>query len=318
MSIYKDLNDVKLDLSEFEEIPLSEYEQKRILKKALKRIQPKKQKKNWLAVSAAVVAICIISIVLTLDDRNNLNLAGDSVIEDISSYKIKINATKENELGKLTLNEFQFDYQKIALKATFEPIDSEKSNYQEYIHPKVKVNGKVYFPSSEQSSLINDSKFRIYSEFELSEEIPSEKVNIEIIYDLRKTDFDMIEDIEDPWTYNVQVSQKKLLEKTKVFEMNKTITLDNGENITIEKVVSTPLSTIVYFDLSQSKNADIAFEIQSNDGLQMTPNYSSKTTEEGKLSFSRFSELPISNNKYFLIPKNSNNDEPLSEPIPIN
>lgn len=143
MSIYKDLNDVKLDLSEFEEIPLSEYEQKRILKKALKRIQPKKQKKNWLAVSAAVVAICIISIVLTLDDRNNLNLAGDSVIEDISSYKTKINATKENELGKLTLNEIQLDYRKILLIATFEPMDSEKANYQEYIHPKIKVNGNI-------------------------------------------------------------------------------------------------------------------------------------------------------------------------------
>lgn len=146
----------------------------------------------------------------------------------------------------------------------------------------------------------------------------SEKVNIEIIYDLTNNYYDISEGIENPWTYNVQVSQKQLLEKTKVFEMNKTITLDNGENITIEKVVSTPLSTIVYFDLSQSKNADISFEIQTEDGSQKTPDNGSRTNVEGRLSFNRFKEFPISNNKFFLIPKNPHSDEPLSEPIPIN
>ena len=66
MSIFKELNDVKLDLSEFEEIPLLEYEQKRILKDAHNKIHPKKQKKKWNGVGVAVVAAaCALAIGLT-------------------------------------------------------------------------------------------------------------------------------------------------------------------------------------------------------------------------------------------------------------
>jgi hypothetical protein len=44
MSIFKDLNDVRLDLSEFEEVSLSKHEQKRILKKVKKEISSRKSK----------------------------------------------------------------------------------------------------------------------------------------------------------------------------------------------------------------------------------------------------------------------------------
>ncbi|WP_246096915.1 hypothetical protein [Psychrobacillus soli] len=61
MSLFKDLNDVKLDLSEFDELPLSEYEQKRILKDVRNKIHPKKQMKKRLGLSVAIIAAFMLS-----------------------------------------------------------------------------------------------------------------------------------------------------------------------------------------------------------------------------------------------------------------
>ncbi len=59
MTIYKDLNDVKLDLSEFEERPLSKHEQKRILKQFKRKISLKTYRKKWLGASLALLSLFV-------------------------------------------------------------------------------------------------------------------------------------------------------------------------------------------------------------------------------------------------------------------
>jgi hypothetical protein len=332
MSIFKELNDVKLDLSEFEEIPLSEYEQKRILKDVHKQIKPKKQKKKWLGVSVAVVAACLLSVTLTIDKGiiANMPIVGEPIEKYInqnenlnySSYKTAIGETAENSRGKLTLNEVLLDNQRILLSATFEPAEGVKFDYQTYIQPTVKVNGQEYtVTTGGQSIELNNSMFTIYNDVDLSEGIATEEVNIEISYDTWRYHLDDEEVIEQPWTFDVQVSQENLLAEKKVFEMNETITLNNGEVVTIGKVVTTPISTTVYYDLSQSKSEGIIFDIQSEDGVQSAyeeyPMTSSRSNELGYVSEVRFDGLTLGDTKYFLIALNSN-DELLSSPIPIN
>lgn len=332
MSIIKELNDVKLDLSEFEELPLSEYEEKRILKDVHNKIHPKKQKKKWIGVGVAVVAACVLSVTLTIDKGiiANMPFVGEPIEKYInqnenlnySSYKTAIGETAENSRGKLTLNEVMLDDQRILLSATFEPADGINFDYQTYIQPTVKVNGQEYtVTTGGQSIELNDSMFTIYNDIDLIDVITSEDVNIEISYDTWRYHLDDEEVIEQPWTFNVQVSQDNLLAEKTVFEMNKTIKLNNGEIVTIEKVVTTPISTTVYYDLSQSKSEDIIFDIQSEEGLQSAyekyPMTSSRSNDLGYVSVIRFNGLTLGDTEYFLVPRNSNN-ELLSNPIPIN
>ncbi len=72
--------------------------------------------------------------------------------------------------------------------------------------------------------------------------------------------------IEHPWTFDVNVSQAQLLKEKKVFELDKLITLNNGDAVTIQRVVTSPISTTVYYDLSDSQSEEIYFSIQSEDG----------------------------------------------------
>jgi hypothetical protein len=331
MSLLKDLNDVKLDISEFDKLPLSEYEQKRILKDVHNKIHPKKQKKKRLGLSVAIVAACMISFTLTIDKGiiAHMPFVGEPIEKYInqnenlnySSYKTAIGETAENSLGKLTLNEVMLDDQRILLSATFEPADGVKFDYQTFIKPTVKVNGQEYtVTTGGQSIELNDSMFTIYNDIDLSEVITTEDVNIEVSYDTWRYHRDDEKVIEQPRTFDVQMSQSNLLVEKKVFEMNETITLNNGEIVTIEKVVTTPMSTTVYYDLSKSKSESIYFDIQSEDGVQSAYEYpmtAFTSNDLGDVSVIRFDGLTLGDTKYFLVARNSNH-ELLSNPIPIN
>ena len=331
MSLFKDLNDVKLDLSEFDEISLSEYEQKRVLKNIHNKIHPKKPKKKWFGAIIAVVAACVLSFTLTIDKGifANIPFVGEPIEKyinqneelDYSSYKTAIGETAENPLGKLTLNEVMLDDRRILLSATFEPADSVKFDYQTFIKPTVTVNGQEYtVTTGGQSIELNDSMFTIYNDIDLSEAIKTDNVNIEISYDTWRYHRDDEKVIEQPWTFDVQVSQSELLAEKKVLEMNKTFTLNTGEIVTIDKVVSTPMSTAVYYDLSQSKSENIYFDIQSEDEVQSGYEYpitAFTSNDLGDVSVIRFDGLILGNSKYYLVARNSNR-ELLSNPIPIN
>ena len=331
MSIFKELNDVQLDLSEFEEMPLSKYDQRRIVKNVKKKIHPKARNKKWMGVVGAVVAACILSITLTIDKGiiANMPFTAEPIEKyithhenfDFTSYKTAIGESSENARGKLTLNEVMIDDRRILFGATFEPAAGVNFDYQTYIQPTVKVNGReMTFTTGGQSIELNDSMFTIYNDVDLSEVITSEDVNIEISYDTWRYHLDDAEVIEQPWTFNVQVSQKNLLAEKKVFEMNETIELFNGQLVTVKEVVSTPISTTVYYDLSKSNSESIVLDIQAENGLEsaygeysMT---SSRSNELGYVSVIRFDGLTLEEGKYFLIARNIE-DEIISKPIPI-
>ncbi|WP_246096916.1 DUF4179 domain-containing protein [Psychrobacillus soli] len=238
-----------------------------------------------------------------------------------SSYKTEIGETAENSLGKLTLNEVMLDDQRIILSSTFEPTDGVKFDYQTFVKPTVKVNGQEYtVTTGGQSIELNDSMFTIYNDVDLSEVVTTEEVNIEISYDRWRYHLNDEEVIQQPWTFDVQVSQAKLLEDKKVFEMNETITLNNGEIVTIEKVVTTPMSTTVYYDLSQSKSESIYFDIRSEDGVQSEYKYpvtAFVSNDLGDVSVIRYDGLTLGDSNHFLEARNANH-ELLSSPIPIN
>lgn len=332
MSIYKELNDVKFDINEFEEIPLSESGQKRIIKNVQTQIHPKKHKKKWLGLGVAIAAICLLGVTFTIDKGiiANMPFVSEPIEKyinqnenlDYSSYKTAIGETAENPQGKFTLNEVMIDDRRILFSATFEPADGIKFDYQTYIQPTVKVNGQEYTErTGGQSIELNNSMFTVYNDIELSEEITSEEVNLEISYDTWRYHLDDHEIIEQPWTFNVQASQKNLLAEKKVFEMNKTITFNNGELATIEKVVTTPISTTVYYDLSQSKREDIIIDIQSEDGIKSAygeyPMMAYMSTELGDVSHVRYDQLTLGGDtKYFLVARNSE-QELIGSPIPI-
>lgn len=325
MSIYKELNDVQMDINELGEIPLSESERKRIIKDVHRKIRPNQRKKNWAMAGVAVAAAFVIGATTITMDRGTIasmpfvaepieKYLNELQPSDYSSYKTAIGETAENDLGKLTLNEVMMDDQRLFFSATFQPAEDVEFDYQTNIFPTVKINGQDYAVSTGGQSIeLNDSMFTIYNDIDLSQAIETEELNIEISYD--KWDFDTV--IEQPWTYEVNVSQKHLLEQKKVFVMNKEVILNNGEIVKIERIVTTPISTTIYYDLSKSTTEDIYFSIQTEDGNEEHGGSSYTSNEQGDVSTIRMNGMTLENKKYYLVAHDSDHHV-LSKPISIN
>jgi len=298
-------NKIKQELEKIE-IPNELHDRAKLgVKKA--KYEKKSPKNKWLGLgtAAAVIALCF-SLSIHNGVIASIPFVGEVIEKYISSseklnyasYKTAIGETAENELGKLTLNEVMMDAQQLFLSATFEPADNVDFDYQTYIIPSIKINGKNYTGTTRgQSVELNDSMFTIYNDIELNESIDKENVQIEISYDT----WNFETAIEQPWTFDVEVSQEKLLEEKNVLEMNKVVTLSNDETVTIRKIVITPISTTVYYDLSKNASEDIHFKIKSEDGEIKTFSSSFNSNNSGDMSFARFNGLEFKDTKYYLV-----------------
>lgn len=324
MSVYRELNEVKMDLEDLPKIPLTAPEERRILKQARRQITPQNRKKKWTGFGLAAVAVCVLSLFIIMEKGAiaNMPFIGEAIEKyisqnaqtDYSAYKTAIGETAENELGRLTLNEVMMDDQRLFLSATFEPADGVEFSYRTHIQPTVRINGQNFSSTGGQSIELNNSMFTVFSEVKLNEAIKDEELSFEISYDT--WNFEKI--IEQPWEFDVKVSQKALLEKVTEYKMNQQIFLKNGETIVVEKVVTTPISTTVYYDLSQSQSEDIDFVIQTAEGIVDVYRATSlRSNEPGDTSYIRFEGLAFEDALYFLVAYNSAGDE-LSDPIAIN
>ncbi|USK45083.1 DUF4179 domain-containing protein [Cytobacillus oceanisediminis] len=322
MTIYNKLNDVEINLDEFNEIELSKLEKKRIMKRVKKDISLRGTRKKWATISVGVAAI-ILSAVLTIDKETvaDMPFIGEKIEKyisnngnlDYSSYKTNIGSTAENGLGKLTLNEVIVDDQRIYVSSTFQPTKSVDVDYHTAITPRVKVNGQdTSLTTGGETIELNNNMFTVFNDIELSQEIKTEKVEIEIIYDRWNRTV-----IDQPWIFKVEVSQSRLMKEKRVFDLNKQLTLNNGDIVTLQKVVTTPMSTTVYYNLSQSSSEDIRFKIQSQEGTIGEFSSAFNSNNPGDLSYAKFNGITLNSGEYFLMAYDSNDNELIKELIPI-
>lgn len=102
------------------------------------------------------------------------------------------------------------------------------------------------------------------------------------------------------WSYQIEVLQQELLAERKVQEINQTIETESGP-IAIKEAVITPISTTIFFDLSQASNEDIPLVLITQNNEYTVTNESYMNIEEGSNSYFRFYDLDYQANDYYLI-----------------
>ncbi|MGE6537319.1 DUF4179 domain-containing protein [Bacillus luti] len=322
MSIYKELNDIQLDITEFEEIPLTKLEEKQWEKRVKNKLRKNKQSKKWFGVAAACMLIVSITVPIGQTSLANMPfIAGliEKYIDeqqqlDYFPYKTAIGKTAENKYGKLTLNEVLVDDNKLLISSTFEPAKGVKFDYQTYLIPQVRINGRDFSNTKDAQSIeVNNSMFTIYGGVELSEMPQTDELQIEITYDT----FNKDTVIEQPWIFDIEVSQAQLMKEKQTFDLNETIALYDGNKVIVKKVVSTPISTTIYYDVPQSANEDIYFKIESESGKTYIFKEAFVSNKGGDISFSRFDGINVSEEKYSLVPYSGKENEVIGPSIPI-
>lgn len=138
MSIYKDLNDVHLDVKKYEEIPLSPLQEKQIIQRTQKKLNNKQQgkvnnKKYMFTAVASVVAASFLTLSLTVptfaEKFNIMNLfdffikEDRYIFEEFNDQATFIGQVQEDNGIKITLNQAVYDKDTLTITYT---INSEK------------------------------------------------------------------------------------------------------------------------------------------------------------------------------------------------
>lgn len=346
MSIYDELNDVKLDLAEYEEEPLTEIERSRWMKRIGKKLEHSAKTgtigaRKWKMrgiVAAAVALVLIIGATLPAGQQALAKLpfvanllegfAGYGQDVDYSAYKTQVGETTENEFGRLTLNEIIVDTDRLLITSTLEP--SSKLKIAEdnvlWMNAKITINGRSDLQGNGGSGSGSDGENGVYTTYQniALDEIPdSDKLHLKIEYNQMSWwhPENMPGVPSEPWTFEVETSRAALLAQTQTIEVNRTVDLINGERIVIEKVVSGPISNLVYYNRTLqpdegSKLWMYGFRLVSDSGEDVQA-IEGAWTAEGT-GYSRFMNVDLSKGNYSLVPYDGTKEKDLSEAIPIN
>ncbi|MFJ6208384.1 DUF4179 domain-containing protein [Lysinibacillus sp. NPDC092081] len=261
--------------------------------------QPKENRgrKIWFVVLLLLlIASCVIVYYFLFNKDLNFE-----------TYKTVVGKTTENSLGRLTLNEIIIDDNQILLNATFKPGKDINFDHQIFFFPQVFVNGKEFtVRNGGQSIQQSDKTYTIYSSVKLSE-LPEDKI---LNLDIRYNDWNGEKKIDEPWEFQVEASQEQLQEDRKVFPVEKKVKLLDSQEITIAKVVSTPISTTIYFYSEKSLlNEAIHFKIQSVSGETWHFNSAYPLNEDYTKWGIRLDALYLTGKSYELVPVAANGSE---------
>ncbi len=345
MSIYDELNDVKLDLAEYEEEPLTEIERKRWAKRVAKKVRNMESSHAVSArkritrgvVATAVALVLIVGATLPAGQQAWAKLpfvanllegfAGYGQDVDYSAYKTQVGETTENEFGRLTLNEIIVDTDRLLITSTFEPSDKLKiaEDNTLWMDAKVTINGRSDLRGNGGGGAGSDGEDGVYTTYQnipLAEIPDGDNLNIKIEYDRMSWWYpeNMPRVPSEPWTFEIETSRAALLSQTRTIEMNRTIDLINGERVKIEKVISGPISTLVYYDRIRqqdegSKLHMYGFRMVSDNGQEVQPTEGSWGI--GGEGYARFVTVDLMKGNYSLIPYDGTTETELAEAVPI-
>lgn len=183
---------------------------------------------------------------------------------DFEAYKTEVGKTASNSLGRLTLNEVIIDDNQILLNATFEPVKEFAPDHQVFFFPQILVNGQDYMVRNGGQSIAKSANvYTIYNSIKM-DDFPSDE-QLELV--IRYKDWNVETPIDKPWEFQIEASQEQLQEDRHVFSIGKKIEHIDQQEITIDRVVSTPISTTIYFQSEKSiVNDTLHFKIQSKAG----------------------------------------------------
>ena len=269
MSIYKDLNDVHLDVNKYEEIPLSPLQEKQIIQRTKKKLnnkQPRKakNKKYMFTAVASVAAVSFLTVSLTVpafaEKFNIMNLfdffTNDKhyIFEEFNEHATFIGQVQKEKDIKITLNQAVYDKDRITIAYT---IHSEKD-----LGERPVLDNAI---SVEEYGTVNED--HLYSRKYLVEKISNFEYAVLEVYNFSYYDNSKIvpETLHISWdggrvanlnnssqftlgNWNFEFTLQSLESATVNFADLNVQTTDTGIEIKVEKMTQSPISTTFYIN----------------------------------------------------------------------
>ncbi|TXK76055.1 DUF4179 domain-containing protein [Paenibacillus sp. N3.4] len=310
MSIYKELNDVNINLSEYMEDELTSVQIRKWNSRVIKKIRKTKQSRSMKYAGAASIVILAISIAISSDQvsfakiplvggviEKALERAGFRVQADFTPYKTKLDSTVENEYGKLTLGEVMIDGDQLLINTNYIPADENNLDLDPTPYPKeIRMNGKDLgltpvmtggFRSFMDRSLI------IYT-VEIKEIPIGKSIHFHISFnygDRQKT-------IDHPWVFDFNVPTQQLEKDSKTIKIDQVMKYDDEHSVLIKSMIATPISTTVHYQAE----AGFIPQLETASGVEIKSVSRLSASTMKSESWIRYSPLDLKSEKYYFVP----------------
>lgn len=250
--IYELLNEINIDVTEIQEMEVSEIERKRGKKKLMNSIKNKRRASKKIAIAASLVVIMgISSIVITKPAwAMNIPIIGDliqnNLINNNSNYKDYIQAvgTTKSEQGiDITFESAVAD--RNVLNLSFVVKNNNESIVNNYtdamlIPTSLKVNGKSASTGAGASfEMIDENTIRVLKNISWDYGKLPNRLNIDI-------EISEMFGKKGNWDVSFALDSKEIDENTYVEKLDKVINA-NGFEYDMEEIIITPLTTSIEY-----------------------------------------------------------------------
>ncbi|MDM5190243.1 DUF4179 domain-containing protein [Bacillus sp. DX4.1] len=298
------LNDVSIDLNEYEECQLSDVEKKCIKKRLKYKLKKKKNhvKRNTAIVASAAILFCIG---MTVDMRGiaDIPFVGkkiedfiDSKGKSLKEYTTTVGQTVYDKGVEVRLDEIIFDDEELLVNSTFKSNEIDLSKASPML--AVYVNGERYSGGGLKIEKLNDYTYTFFYSHNMRDIDMSKELDMKIVFE----DIHMMNDdpmIKGEWGFSVKASGVKVMSDIKTIPIHKQFELENGQKIEVTDLKITPISTKLNYKISNKIDYHVFFDAKDQDGnkLEFTGGFTNE-----KNSYVRFEKLSDNVKKLIFTP----------------
>lgn len=270
-NIYNMLNDVEVNLDEYEVEGFNDMEKKR-LKNGFKKLNNRKSnhKKIIAAASVAVLAVGLLGTDLGVYATETIrevtyNIASAfNIDKDIQEYTTVVNQSVSKNGIKVTLNEVILNDDELIVSTTIR--SDEKLDETGYVSLSdyIYINGKILQTgSSGSSSKIDDYTVEEVITHRLDDDTLSGDTDIKIKYTNVKLHD---KNIRGPWAFEFKTNGDELKIATDIISLDTEFTLEDGQTIKLEQYNSNKIGQKIYFT-KDIEGTDYDMKLQGVDDL---------------------------------------------------
>ncbi|MEH7122430.1 DUF4179 domain-containing protein [Bacillus sp. JJ1773] len=311
-NLFERLNDEKIKLSEFEGGQLTDIEKKATKKRIKAKLKSRSgNKRRILAVAASLAVITILGMNTnyTLADIPIIGSALEKFVysqeDSLSDYKTVIGESVESNGVKVTLNEIILDEGQLLISSTFHTDLSDSDlAYNWYSNIGVYIDGKKSdLGGGGGPKEITNSAVNYFWASDIKNINLQDNQQIKIVFNnLERSDTKKL--IKGKWSFEFTASGEKLMAEKKSIPINKYITLEDGQKVTVEELILTPVSTMITYKMNDISN-DLHFRIEDQNGMELQE-FSARTSSY--INYYRFIALENNITKLRIIPYIYSND----------
>lgn len=271
--LFEKMNDEKINFDEYEEYPLANFEKKSIKK----RIKKKLNRRRSIPVKT-LSAVASLALVLTIAVNSNFALADIPIVGEklesfvysqagtLSDYKTIIGDSVEENGVKVTLNEVILDEGQLLISSTFHTkLANNDLVYNWFSDIDVYIDGqKIQQGGGGGPQEITESYINYFWTADIGQMDWQKEKSIRIVFnDLRRSDSEKM--LKGKWSFKFKASGENLIANSTKIPINHSFTLENGQNIKLEELIVTPVSSKLVYKMSNIHD-DVYFKIENEQG----------------------------------------------------